>query len=349
MSYWINKKKYDVLINGGGIAGVSCAFWLSQLQPKLKVAIYEPHYLGYGATGRNAGFLTCGSINYFSALEKSKGKNLALEIWNSYKENHERLKPFTKDCDYELCGATTWAVDENEKEKLEETFSLFPELDLSMNHQRPFILGVHNPYDASIHPLKLLKSISSTLTNVDFLIGPDSLEQCAGGDVTIYAKNGFSNHDLITPQRGQILMFSSKKKILNSLGYNTKNLVYFKQLPSLEVIIGGARTIDEDTEQTKELGVNPKIQAHLAKFAKEFLGLTEEQIINSWSGIMGFSPDHQPVVGQIHPKKEYLLGGFSGHGMGIAFLTAKYLVENIIYQTPIPTWMDINRFNNDKS
>lgn len=343
MSVWIKKNHYDVLIQGGGISGVSCAHWLKILAPNLKVAVYELKHLGYGATGRNAGFLTCGSINYFSHLQEKKGKDLALEIWESYKENHAQVSFFAKGADYQKIGATTWAVNKEEKDKLEEIQDKFPELKLEKDSHPNFLMGLKNPFDASVHPLKLLKNVAASLDKVDFLFGPESLEGVTW-DRTIHAKNGFSNHSLITPQRGQVVLLSCDTPIMNSLGYNTKNLVYFKQLPTLEVLLGGARTKDESTEQTDQLGINPVIQNHLIDFAKEYLGLSSSVVVSQWSGIMGFTPDHQPLAGKVK-EGEFLLGGFSGHGMGISFLTAKYLVENMINNKDIPSWMDINRFN----
>ena len=81
------KKEYDAVIIGGGIAGVSSAYWLKKKDPSLSIAILEKHKLASGATGRNAGFITCGSVEHFNRLVSSYGKLGAQEIWNFSEEN----------------------------------------------------------------------------------------------------------------------------------------------------------------------------------------------------------------------------------------------------------------------
>jgi gamma-glutamylputrescine oxidase len=45
----------DVAVVGGGLAGMSTAYFLKRAQPDLEVALVEQHYLGYGASSRNFG------------------------------------------------------------------------------------------------------------------------------------------------------------------------------------------------------------------------------------------------------------------------------------------------------
>jgi glycine/D-amino acid oxidase-like deaminating enzyme len=67
--------------------------------------------------------------------------------------------------------------------------------------------------------------------------------------------------------------------------------------------------------------------------------------ICEWTGIMGFSDDSHPYVGNTpdEPRK-WVIGGFHGHGMVRIFLCAKALVQQIVSQdslreTPWPNWM----------
>jgi glycine/D-amino acid oxidase-like deaminating enzyme len=46
----------DVAIIGGGFTGLSAALHLKEAEPGLQVAVLEQAYIGYGASGRNAGF-----------------------------------------------------------------------------------------------------------------------------------------------------------------------------------------------------------------------------------------------------------------------------------------------------
>ena len=45
---------------------------------------------------------------------------------------------------------------------------------------------------------------------------------------------------------------------------------------------------------------------------------------------MGFTEDGLPLVGPVEGMKNvYVCGGYNGHGMGFAFLSAKKLVDSL--------------------
>src|SRR5690606_3772651 len=82
--------KHSTIIVGGGIAGLSLAYFLSQ--KGIKTTLLEQEEVGSGASGRNAGFLTGGSLAYFQTLTQSYGEEVALEKWFYTKGNIDLLK-----------------------------------------------------------------------------------------------------------------------------------------------------------------------------------------------------------------------------------------------------------------
>ena len=67
-SFWLTTREYtpnaslegevetDVAIIGGGFTGQSTAYFLKKFEPGTKVALLEAQVIGFGASGRNAGF-----------------------------------------------------------------------------------------------------------------------------------------------------------------------------------------------------------------------------------------------------------------------------------------------------
>jgi gamma-glutamylputrescine oxidase len=67
-------------------------------------------------------------------------------------------------------------------------------------------------------------------------------------------------------------------------------------------------------------------------------------ITHRWSGIMGFARDGEPMVGSIPDDPQiFFAGGYTAHGIGLAFHTTKCLVD-LIYGRPIPEWLSARRF-----
>src|SRR5690606_13281467 len=98
--------KYDVIIIGGGIVGLSTAFHLIQKHGHLKIIILEKEsQVAQHQTGHNSGVLHSG-IYYkprsLKALNCINGYNQLLAFWN---EN---------DIDYDVCGKVIVATDKKE-------------------------------------------------------------------------------------------------------------------------------------------------------------------------------------------------------------------------------------------
>ncbi len=47
----------DVAIVGGGYTGLWTAYYLARQDPSLRIAVLEARHVGYGASGRNGGWL----------------------------------------------------------------------------------------------------------------------------------------------------------------------------------------------------------------------------------------------------------------------------------------------------
>src|SRR6185312_1054480 len=128
-SFWLDrspkseKKVYDAVIVGSGISGLSCAYWLQREDPSLKIAIVEKSRLAFGASGRNAGFVTCGSVEHFNRMISKHGMEQATEIWRFSQENLNLLKEHiiqdkATELGFEQKGAFSLAAQENEYNEL---------------------------------------------------------------------------------------------------------------------------------------------------------------------------------------------------------------------------------------
>lgn len=70
----------DVCIVGGGLTGLWTAYYLTELDPDLKIVVLEAEFAGYGASGRNGGWCSALFPQGFEALAKRHGRAAAVAM-----------------------------------------------------------------------------------------------------------------------------------------------------------------------------------------------------------------------------------------------------------------------------
>ncbi|QIM15786.1 FAD-dependent oxidoreductase [Leucobacter insecticola] len=87
----------DVAIVGGGYTGLWTAYYLKRAKPDLRVVVIEQRHVGYGASGRNGGWLTNSVTGGREQYVKSHGRDAA--------ERFQRVMNETVDEVIRVCGA----------------------------------------------------------------------------------------------------------------------------------------------------------------------------------------------------------------------------------------------------
>jgi gamma-glutamylputrescine oxidase len=372
---------FDVAIVGAGIAGLSIAYWLEKKDPNLSIVIIDKSFIGAGASGRNGGFVTCGSAEHFDKLTNQFGLRRAHEIWKFSEQNRELLlEEIIQDdfsaCDFKQSGSCTVAPNSESWDRYQGIFSrmrscnidvelILEESLLADYGVKNFLGGIQYNLDGYIHPMKLLKKISEKLRRTSFYLNtnisqiddaPDSISikipgRCFSVAHIFYGLNGFAPQLLpelskwIKPQRGQALITEPLPHFVRGPCYLTKHLCYFRQLPTGELLVGGFRNLDLDTENTDIEITTDIIQNALTDFTQSYFNNTEHvKIQHRWSGIMGFAPDNQMLLGKLpHRNNSYFMAGCASHGMGLSFNAAKVLVGSA-YGESIPPHLRASRY-----
>ncbi len=387
VSYWNDRSEgqnlaVDIAIIGGGITGLSCAYWLQKEDPHLRIAIIEKHEIGSGATGKNAGFVTCGSVEHFNRLVGKHGKAEALDIWRFSEKNLELLKQEIiqdKDDDYlfEQKGSFSLASTESELMELKESTKIMREMLINVEEisqsgiqkrlgAEHFVGGIKYCDDASVHPILLLQGIRKRLGKNVLMLEQNEVHNILTenenkivltnknkitASMVVYATNGYSPllHDYFStkvfPTRAQILITAPVPRFMEGPCYANFVLDYFRQLPTGEMIIGGFRQLQKDAEKGYSDETSDVIQKALEQFLQEHVpAVRKVKITHRWSGIMGFSVDGQPMIGAMPQDPQLLFCcGFTGHGLGLAFHSAKVLTD-CIFGRSIPNFISAKRF-----
>ncbi len=128
---------------------------------------------------------------------------------------------------------------------------------------------------------------------------------------------------VLLPVRGHILVTEPVAARLRPWSANA-GFEYGQQLPDGRLLLGGRRKSRPDRDEgyppasgqnapPVEPAVVAALEAALPEIMPAAAGVATSQ---TWSGVMGFSPDHQPLAGAWPGRKGlWMLVGFSGQGM----------------------------------
>lgn len=101
-------RRADVAIVGGGFTGLWTAHFLKEAEPSLDVVLLEAEIVGYGASGRNAGFAMTALDHSLHRLVERHGLERARAAHDAVARSVVEIGRFAEDhgfdCEYELTG-----------------------------------------------------------------------------------------------------------------------------------------------------------------------------------------------------------------------------------------------------
>jgi glycine/D-amino acid oxidase-like deaminating enzyme len=332
----------DVLVIGGGIAGVSLIHHLERR--RISSVLVERKHLGAGASGRNAGFLLAGVSDSYADAVGTFGREKAREVWSITSENHDRMLEAVEGSDvgHRRLGSAILASGEDERARLEESSQLMRDDGFDARWDGDRLL---NPRDGEVDPAALVAALAARAKQGSIREGVEVTaiesgrsevavragdQECRAG-VVVLATNAYTPQLVpqvkIEPIRAQMLASAPVLRSVSDVPtYSHFGYRYWRQLRSGEVLIGGWRDTSLSTEIGYEDEPTAEIQKHLEGKLDAMTGGAE--VTHRWAGIMGFTETGLPLVGAVEGMRNvYVCAGFNGHGMGFAFMSAKRLVE----------------------
>lgn len=356
------REEADVCIIGAGIVGSTLATFLTQAGKS--VIVLEARDIALGASGRNAGHV---SVHYKAGYARAVaqfGRAAVKEARALGFRNRAIVKGFLDAYGvwYEQPGSLTLAWNADEAKELEADARALTADGYDIEYYdhdptgRGFFGGIRQSGDMATQSYWLTTQV---MAHSGATVIPNcavrSIEQ-GGGIVTVHGQratvraaqvclctNAYSRTlhpyfaDKVFPTRGQMLATAPAPTRFMEMtmgcewGYD-----YFRQLPDGRFIIGGRR----NRHVEEEVGYNdhettPHLQAGLESFLhRYFPELNGLPIEHRWSGIMGFTADGMPLVGQLPGLSNvYFAVGFTGGGMGIGPATAERTAELMLSGT----------------
>jgi sarcosine oxidase subunit beta len=331
------KDRYDVVIIGAGVHGLSTAYYLAK-QGVNNVAVIDKGYVGGGASGRNtaiirANYLTKQGIPFFRE-SLSLYQDLAGELnFNLLFDQSGRLDlGHTESALYGLRSRTGMnrllGVD-SEMIGPSEVKRLVPAIDLREGKPLPILGALHQStagvlrHDAvvwgygrgadrlgvEIHPFT---EVTGIVREGGRVTGVDIGGQVVRSDIVMSATAGWSSNiarmvnmtlPLVTHPLQAFVTEPLKPFISRSV--SSANLhVYVYQTDRGEVVVGGGVDPYSSYSQRSTL----QTLEHLAANTLEmFPFLRGVNVLRQWAGLCDMSPDYAPIMGAVDGLPGFML------------------------------------------
>ncbi len=136
---------------------------------------------------------------------------------------------------------------------------------------------------------------------------------------------------VVYPVRGQVVATEPLADTVIALPtHSDHGFFYYRPTDDGRVTLGGGRHADVEAEYTTQEAISDRIQAAIEGFLSERLGIPAERIEHRWAGIMGFSADMLPVVGELPGSPGlWVCGGYSGVGNVPGFALGQLVADRI--------------------
>lgn len=345
-SYWELDtffKKYDLIVIGAGIVGLSAAYFAKKRNPESRILVLERGFLPNGASTKNAGFSCFGSpTELLSDSKKDDESEIIKRIkWRWDGSQLLRKTIGDKNLRFEACGGYELFDSNNAiQESLEKLESLNKWMFEATGNKDVFSqksingkLAIFSRIEGAIHSGEMMNSwikLNQEAGNeIRFNTEVEHVESgivCLKSGIELKAShiliatNGFASKLVdvgIKPARG--LVFVTKElesmKWKGTFHYD-EGFVYFRNVGN-RLLFGGGRNKDISTEETTEMGENEIIKAYLFDLSKRLLDIDLQKNVEfSWAGIMGFSTTKSPVMQEIYPNV-HIRAGLGGMGVAI--------------------------------
>lgn len=172
----------DVLIVGAGFTGLWTAYYLKRADPTLDVLVVEREFAGFGASGRNAGWLSSKLPGAAGTYAAHRGRQSVLDFQRAMEETVEEATTVAEaesiDADVVRSGYLTVAHRPAQLPRLREAFRKAEHwgvhdqkwLDAPEVAERVrldgALAGVHNPHCARIQPARFVRGLAEVVAGL---------------------------------------------------------------------------------------------------------------------------------------------------------------------------------------
>lgn len=347
------EKKFDIVIIGAGMAGVSAAYFLSKSGKK--VAVLEANTIGSG----DSGYTTACATHFLDTTDAT------LMAWESSEAAIKLLKQIISEekiaCDWQEVNAVCFtkqadqsalAIFAEQARRLQikdQTIKLLNKQEVSAalgasaeaGFRKPDLEGIFQPRKFLVALAERAEKFGATFFEnsevVDIKLGEGVIAKTKNGSVAapqLVIANGLplaKFFPVISKNLRQSISYVIDVKFSGKAPFSAgiywddlKPYHYFRPIGKNEFLLGG-----EDWILT-EPKINNKPEEMLEKWLKNLVGQsTKFKVINHWQGSLFSTSDTLPIIGSAaeYGKNVLFMTGWAGNGMAQGFFGGKIVAD----------------------
>lgn len=359
VSFWEKSNlNTDFLIIGGGFLGSWTAYEIKKKYPTAKVIVVERDTMSYGASIRDAGLASFGSVTAIMSDISNIGITKTYDLVESRYRGVQKIKSLFQHIDYQNLGAREFLDTRNAASAQASVGDINKEMKRITGREQTFeSMGgaqFFNADEGLLNSYKLLCALHERCRDVGvvfcFGMSVDKIDSFNTG-VYVLAKNAVREQQYfakkvivctnayiprlvpnakVTAQRHHVLVTSELPLNLNCAGYMFEGGVYFRPLninAKTHLLIGGGQNFSLSTEQTDNNDFNGQIVQFLQYIANKYISSQPYKIINQWLAFMGCAKEPGNVF-ESYAHNTYYAASCNAQGVA----ACPILAENIVKQ-----------------
>jgi gamma-glutamylputrescine oxidase len=358
----------DACVIGGGVAGLSCARRLAQ--HGIETVLLEAGTVAGGASGRNGGFLIAGTALFHNDARGRLGVERARAMYArtlaAQQEIYELAEELGAGDSVRRVGLLRLAVSEDEAEHVRDHAAALAEdgfpgqlVDrggLAPALQRTGLVGCLTEHDAALHPARWCRALAGAAETAGARIfehsrvrgsvpapaeGPLITDRgSVRADHIVVAADGAlpalvpDYEGRVRARRLHMVATAPLPPTVDHMVYARWGHEYLQQQPDGRILAGGFSDLDGGGSYTDSDAGSPLIWDRVERYLREDLG-TGDEITHRWAGIVGYSDDSLPYVGEVPGRPGlYVSGGYSGVGNVPGFMCGRDIADTIAGSGP---------------
>jgi gamma-glutamylputrescine oxidase len=352
----------EIAVIGGGMAGLATALGLAERGRK--VMLLEAHRVGWGASGRNGGFVSAGFALGLAALVAKVGRDRAREFWGLSQDAVALVRRRAEAMDTVRASIVhgiancSWFGDRSAlerraawmKETVDVDLELWPREKVRAIWRSPrYHDALFNPLTFTFHPLNFTRGVAAMAEAAGVRIFEDTPARridragerqriaTAGGSITadqvVVCCSGYID-GLVAPLSRATLPIGTYVVLTEPVGER------------LGEIIGAPHGVSDDrfandyyrplpdtrilwggriSRWTDPQGLADTMMGDLRRVYPQLADLKAEV---AWPGTMGYAVHKMPQIGRLRPGLWYSQG-YGGHGMATTTMGGELIAAAI--------------------